>query len=169
MTLVSDGERGIALAKGDWEDEFTGPPSNSDRRSSTTTPNSFNKDTKKPSVKYSIKDYKNMKQTGVKPSPKPMAADAERRPGHTRNTSGVSMDSPMSRMPSLEGHAPEVKQNGASFSSNSIKVEPGSRDDRLVSAFGCYILCLQVPQIERPPIRSDRRAIQVSFEHQWWH
>ncbi|RDL33975.1 Uncharacterized protein BP5553_08343 [Venustampulla echinocandica] len=129
MTLVSDGERGIALAKGDWEDEFAGPPSNSDRRSSTTTPNSFNKDSKKPSVKYSIKDYKNMKQTGVKPSPKPMAADAERRPGHTRNISGVSMDSPMSRMPSLEGPAPEVKQNGASFSVSSVK-ETGSQDER---------------------------------------
>ncbi|KAH8657121.1 hypothetical protein BGZ60DRAFT_434770 [Tricladium varicosporioides] len=134
MTLVADGDRGIALAKGDWEDEYSGPPATSaDARSSTTTPNPFNKDTKKPSVKYSIKDYKNMKQTGVKPSPRSVA-EAERKPGHTRNTSAMSLDTPMSRVSSMEGPTPtsEKRTNGVAASNNSVNVERFPRkEDRL--------------------------------------
>lgn len=110
MTLVSDGERGIAMAKGNWEDEYTGPP-NASVHSNAATPNSV-RDAKKPSVKYSIKDYKNMKQTGVKPSPKPVAADAERKSGHSRNISNMSLDTPMARASSSEGFGTGAKQNG---------------------------------------------------------
>lgn len=116
MTLITDGDRGIANAKGNWEEEYAAPPSAS-VRSSTGTPNPFGsgreKDPKKASVKYSIKDYKNMKQTGVKPSPRPAAADAERKPGHSRNTSNVSLGTPMARGPSSEGPVLETKPNGA--------------------------------------------------------
>jgi hypothetical protein len=123
MTLVTDGDRGIANAKGNWEEEYAAPPSAS-VRSSTGTPNPFNKDKdlKKASVKYSIKDYKNMKQTGVKPSPRPVAADAERKLGHSRNISNMSLDTPMPRGPSSEGPVPEVRQNGASGSGSAARV-----------------------------------------------
>ncbi|KAF4628665.1 hypothetical protein G7Y89_g9491 [Cudoniella acicularis] len=124
MTLVADGDRGIALAKGNWEDEYTGPPpTRGDARSSTTTPNPHNKDPKKPSVKYSIKDYKNMKQTGVRPSPRPAVADIERRPGHSRNTSAMSLDTPMSRVSSMEGPTSDPRANGATASVNSARIE----------------------------------------------
>ncbi|EPE27180.1 hypothetical protein GLAREA_03094 [Glarea lozoyensis ATCC 20868] len=131
MTLIADADRGTALAKGNWEDEFLGPTSASaDARSNTPTPNPFNKDAKKASVKYSIKDYKNMKQTGVKPSPKPLAADAERKISHSRNTSVLSTDTPMSRVPSMEGGLAGGKQNGVSSAVNSSRFEKGAREER---------------------------------------
>ena len=69
----------------------------------------------------SISDYKNLKEKGIRPSPRPVAADAERKMGHSRNTSAVTAGTPMSRMSSLEG---PVKQNGvkAAVTSNSEKM-----------------------------------------------
>ena len=121
MTMLWDGNRGVARADGDWQNQINGrSPASLAARSSTTTPNPA-RETKIPSKKISIADYKNMKKTGVKPSPRP-AVDAEAKPGHSRNTSAVSLGTPMSRLPSFEG-APEVKQNGASASVNSAKTE----------------------------------------------
>jgi hypothetical protein len=130
MTLIADADRGTALAKGNWEDEYAGPPSTSaDARSNTPTPNPFSKDAKKPSVKYSIKDYKNMKQTGVRPSPKPSANDGDRKLGNSWNTSITSIETPMSRVPSAEGGLGGGQSNGAG---NSDRAEKRARDDRLV-------------------------------------
>lgn len=134
MTLVSDGERGIAMARGNWEEEYAAPPTAS-VRSSIGTPNTAGKerDPKKAAVKYSLKDYKGMKETGVKPSPRPNAADAERKPGHSRNISNVSLGTPTASVPSLE----EPRQNGAS---GSARIEGSAREER-------YILSYYIPWI----------------------
>jgi hypothetical protein len=132
MTLLSNGDRGVGVARGDWEDDITGAnmetsPGSGGAGSNTTTPNPF-KDSKKPAVKMSIADYKNLKQSGIKPSPRPQVGtptpDPSRGPGHSRNTSAVSaVGTPMSRGPSFEG-APAVKQNGApSVSANLVRPE----------------------------------------------
>ncbi len=128
MTLLSNGDRGVGVARGDWEDDITGAnigasPGSGGARSNTTTPNPF-KDSKKPAVKMSIADYKNLKQSGIKPSPRPQVGtptpDPSRGPGYARNTSAVpAIGTPMSRRASLEG-APAVKQNGAP----SVSVKP---------------------------------------------
>lgn len=120
--MISDGDRGVAFAKGDWHDEiYNQSPGSADARSSTTTPNPA-KELKKVANKMSFSDYKNLKEKGIKPSPRPVVADAERKPGHSRNTSAVTAGTPMSRMSSLEGLV-QVKQNGASASVNSISAE----------------------------------------------
>ena len=138
MTLIADADRGTALAKGNWEDEYLGPSSTSaDVRSNTPTPNPFGKDAKKASVKYSIKDYKNMKQTGVRPSPKPLAADAERKVIHSKNTGVMSVDTPMSRVPSMEGGLAGTKTNGISSTGNISRAEKGTREDKWVT-FICH-------------------------------
>lgn len=129
MTFIQDGDRGMATARGNWEDEFSGPPSTSaDARSNTPTPNAL-RETKKASVKYSIKDYKSMKETGVKPSPKPLAADAERKPGQSK-THNLSISTPMSRVPSMEGGLAGVRQNGANSVGHVARAEKGPREDR---------------------------------------
>jgi hypothetical protein len=123
MTMISDGDRGVAAARGDWHDEiYNQSPGSADARSSTTTPNP-SQGLKKPAVKMSISDYKNLKEKGIRPSPKPVAADAERKMGHSRNTSAVTAGTPMSRMSSLEG---PVRQNGvsAAVTSNSVEKMP---------------------------------------------
>ena len=109
MTLISNGDRGVGASKGasDWEDEVYGKsPLSAAGHSSTSTPNPV-RDLKKPSQKISFGDYKNFKQTGVKPSPIPYTATPEQKakdaPGHSRNTSGVSAITPMGRVPSSEG------------------------------------------------------------------
>jgi hypothetical protein len=118
MTMISDGDRGVVFAKGDWHDEiYNQSPGSADARSSTTTPNPV-KELKKVANKMSFSDYKNLKEKGIKPSPKPVAADAERKPGQLRNTSAVTAGTPMSRMSSLDGPV-QVKQNGGSASINS--------------------------------------------------
>jgi hypothetical protein len=122
MTMISDGDRGVAAARGDWHDEIynqVASPGSADARSSTTTPNPA-KDLKKAAVKMSFSDYKNLKEKGIRPSPKPVAVDAERKPGHSRNTSAVTAGTPMSRMSSLEG---PVKQNGVRAAVNSVSAE----------------------------------------------
>jgi hypothetical protein len=122
MTMISDGDRGVAAARGDWHDEIynqVASPGSADARSSTTTPNPA-KDLKKAAVKMSFSDYKNLKEKGIRPSPKPVAVDADRKPGHSRNTSAVTAGTPMSRMSSLEG---PVKQNGVRAAVNSISAE----------------------------------------------
>ena len=129
MTLISNGDRGVGASKGasDWEDEIYGKsPLSTAGRSSTSTP----RDPKKPSQKISFGDYKNYKQTGIKPSPRPYTATPELKarqdaPGHTRNTSAVSASTPMSRLPSSEGgdHKPVVAQV------NSLRVENTSVSD----------------------------------------
>lgn len=118
MTLISNGDRGVGASKGasDWEDEvYAKSPLSAAGHSSTSTPNPM-RDTKKPSQKISFGDYKNYKQTGVKPSPRPLTATPEQKarhdaPGHSRNTSAVSAITPMGRMPSSEGgeHKPAAK------------------------------------------------------------
>ncbi|CAG8971075.1 hypothetical protein HYALB_00009675 [Hymenoscyphus albidus] len=134
MTLIQDGDRGIATARGNWEDEFAGPPSTSaDARSNTPTPNAL-RETKKASVKYSIKDYKSMKETGVKPSPKPLAADADRKPSQSKNL-GLSASTPMSRVSSMEGGLAGGKQNGANPVGRVARTEKGAREDRTSDIF----------------------------------
>jgi hypothetical protein len=125
MTMISDGDRGVASAKGDWHDEiYNQSPGSADARSSTTTPNPA-KELKKVANKMSFSDYKNLKEKGIKPSPRPVAADVERKTGHSRNTSAVTAGTPMSRMSSLEGPV-QVKQNGAGALVNSLSVEKTS-------------------------------------------
>ena len=109
MTLISNGDRGVGASKGasDWEDEVYGKsPLSATGHSSTSTPNPV-RDLKKPSQKISFGDYKNFKQTGVKPSPRPYTATPEQKardaPGHSRNTSAVSAITPMGRVTSSEG------------------------------------------------------------------
>ncbi|TVY68830.1 hypothetical protein LSUE1_G008845 [Lachnellula suecica] len=111
LTLVADGDCGIVMAKGNWEEEFAATAG-----SGTPTPDTSSKDkdkTRAPAVKYSIKDYKNMKQTGVRPSPRSTPNDVERKPGHSRNISNISLGTPMSRVESSEGQGSEGRQNGA--------------------------------------------------------
>jgi hypothetical protein len=116
MTMISEGSRGIADARGDWQDEINSrSPSVQAARSNTATPNPT-RESKVPLKKISIADYKNRK-AGIKTTPKPGAADDDR-PGHSRNASAVSVNTPMSRVPSLDGGA-EVKQNNASGNSLS--------------------------------------------------
>jgi len=123
MTMVPpdalDVERGVVSTRPMWESEPSAPVT--EPRSSTTTPNDSRVDLKKPAVKMSIADYKNMKVTGVKPPPRPAAAtpdsrvryDGPERPGHQRNASNVSESTPMARVSSLEGPG-EHRKNGAS-------------------------------------------------------
>ena len=106
MTLISNGDRGVGASKGasDWEDEIYGKsPLSATGQSSTSTP----RDPKKPSQKISFGDYKNFKQTGVKPLPRPNVATPEAKPrdvqGHSRNTSAVSGVPPMGPVPSPNG------------------------------------------------------------------
>ncbi|TAQ84309.1 hypothetical protein B7494_g7363 [Chlorociboria aeruginascens] len=112
MTLISHSDRGVGHVEGNWQESVyqISPPS-TDARSNTTTPNP-SRDSRKPAVKMSIADYKNLKQTGIKPSPKPPAGTPESRPrnnhpdrapGHSRNISSIATDTPMSRVPSFEG------------------------------------------------------------------
>lgn len=126
------------MAQGNWleEEEQNGrSPWSAGARSSTTTPNPF-KDSKKPALKMSIADYKNLKQSGVKPSPRPAtSATPETRPkmGHSRNTSAVSAGTPMAKVPSLEGG--EVRLNGVSAKLDLGKVEekaPGKQLEKWV-------------------------------------
>jgi hypothetical protein len=119
FTMISAGNRGVGVAVGasEWQDQINGKSPYSMVRSSTTTPNPT-RESRKPANKMSIADYKNMKQTGIKPSPKPVAADSVN-PGHSRNTSAVS-GAPMERVPSLEGGLGEVKQVSAGASFNSV-------------------------------------------------
>ena len=110
MTLISNGDRGVGASKGasDWEDEVYGrSPLSAAGHSTTSTPNPA-RDLKKPSQKISFGDYKNFKQTGVKPSPRPYTATPEQKtrqdaPGHSRNTSAVSAVTPMDLLPLSEG------------------------------------------------------------------
>lgn len=114
MTLISSGSRGVARTEGDWQARIEGrSPASIAARSSTTTPNPA-KEAKVASKKISIADYKNMKKTGVRPSPRPE--------GDAVGSSQVSTGTPMSRGGSFEG-APEVKVNGASVEFNSIRVD----------------------------------------------
>jgi len=111
MTMISEGSRGIADAKGDWQDEINSrSPSVQAMRSNTATPNPA-RESKVPLKKISIADYKNRK-AGIKTTPKPGAPEMGGS-GHSRNTSAVSVHTPMSRGPSFDG-APVVRQNGAS-------------------------------------------------------
>jgi hypothetical protein len=126
MTLISNGDRGVGASRGasDWEDEIYGKsPLSAAAHSSTSTPNPA-RDPKKPSQKISFGDYKNYKQTGVKPSPRPYTATPELRakqdaPGHSRNASAVSAITPMDRVPSAE----RGDHNLAIANLNTITVE----------------------------------------------
>lgn len=134
MTLVSDGIRGIGATTGwsDWEEQIypITPLSEADP-SCTSTPIPVKDLNKKRSQKISFGDYKNFKQTGVKPSPKPNPETSESRagqdigddkPGHSRNTSAVSGITYMDRGSSFEGG--DHKQSGAAIISvNSVTVE----------------------------------------------
>jgi hypothetical protein len=128
MTLVSNADRGVGYAHGNWEESSNAKsPLSAEAPSSTSTPNPA-KDSRKPAVKMSIADYKNLKTTGVKPSPRPISATPEPRSNsgapdhkstHSRNTSAVSASTPMARVPSFEEAA--VKQNGVGANSKVDK------------------------------------------------
>ncbi|KAK0106740.1 hypothetical protein ONS96_004358 [Cadophora gregata f. sp. sojae] len=72
MTMISESQRGVARAEGDWQARIeSGSPASLAARSSATTPSHANaRDLKIPSKKISIADYKSLK-TGAKPSPRP--------------------------------------------------------------------------------------------------
>jgi hypothetical protein len=57
MTLVSNGSRGVAWVKGDWQEEFGATSPYSGARSGTATPQS-ERDPSKPRIKMSFADYK---------------------------------------------------------------------------------------------------------------
>lgn len=72
MTMISESQRGVARAEGDWQARIESrSPASLAARSSTTTP-SHAKEMKIPSKKISIADYKNFKLTGAKPPPRAM-------------------------------------------------------------------------------------------------
>lgn len=120
MTLISNGDRGVGHTTGNWQEGTSlSPPLSAGAQSNTSTPNA-QRDPKKPSVKMSIADYKNLKTTGVKPPPRPSTSTpgsnqksdvADHKPGHTRNISSASNDTPIGSVASLEGRP---KPNGAS-------------------------------------------------------
>jgi hypothetical protein len=126
MTLISSGDRGVGHTAANWQDDMnSSPPLSAGAQSSSGTPNA-NRDPKKPAVKISIADYKNRKTTGVKGLPGPASATpeskrgpdaSEYRAGHARNTSSTSIDTPMARVPSLEG---DYKRNGVD---STVKTE----------------------------------------------
>lgn len=131
LTLLSSADRGICLAQGNCDDETTkaGSPISTGSQTGTSTPHAV-RDGKSAKVKLSIADYKNFKTTGVKPAPRPSTAtpDAKvpsdtpnRKSIHTRNTSAVSIDIPMSRVPSFEGG--DNRPNGTSISFNDSRPE----------------------------------------------
>lgn len=112
MTMISDGCRGIADAKGDWQAEINSrSPSVQAMRSNTTTPNA-GREAKGPLKKISFGQYKN-KKAGITTTPQPGAVE-DGKPAHSRNTSDVSVSTPMKRVPSFEGSA-DARQNGASL------------------------------------------------------
>jgi hypothetical protein len=122
MTLISNGDRGVGYTQGGWEDELSNARSPSaGALSSTSTPNpNMAKDSGKPAVKMSYADYQKFKTTGVKPplrpatatpEPRPRSETIDRKPTHSRNLSGVSVNTPaMARVPSFEGG--DNRQNG---------------------------------------------------------
>jgi hypothetical protein len=61
MTLVSNGSRGVAWVKGDWQEEIGVMSPYSGARSGTATPQS-ERDPSKPRIKMSLADYKNGKR-----------------------------------------------------------------------------------------------------------
>lgn len=145
MTLVSNGDRGVGCAQGNWEDETSNARSPSTGAlSSTSTPNQslVAKDLGKPAVKLSFADYQKFKTTGVKPSPRPASTTPESRPRgdmvdrksmHSRNTSAVSHNTPaMARVPSFEGDKP----NGLGIVSGSgVRERAHSREERSVAPY----------------------------------
>ena len=135
MTLISNGDRGVGASKGasDWEDEVYGKsPLSAAGHSSTSTPNAV-RDLKKPSQKISFGDYKNYKQTGVKPSPRPYTATPEQKarqdaPAHSRNTSTVSAITPMGRISSSDGG--DIKSVAAKVNSFTAEKAPAKDNER---------------------------------------
>lgn len=67
MTLITHGDRGVGLARGNWEDEINAlsPPQSQGLHSNATTPNPR----KEAKVKLSISDYKKVRN-GEMPMPK---------------------------------------------------------------------------------------------------
>lgn len=118
MTMISEGSRGIADAKGNWQDEINSrSPSIQAMRSNTATPNP-SRESKGPLKKISIADYKNRQKTGIKTTPQSGSAPDNKRPINSRTTSQILAGAPMSRGPSFESNL-EMKSNGASFTSAS--------------------------------------------------
>jgi hypothetical protein len=115
VTLISTGDRGVGHTAANWQDDTnSSPPLSAGAQSSSGTP-STHRDPKKPAVKISLSDYKNKKTTGMKspietPEAKISSNAAKYNPGHARNTSSTSIDTPMARIPSLLG---ENKRNGS--------------------------------------------------------
>jgi hypothetical protein len=143
MTLISNGDRGVGASKGasDWEEEVYGKsPLSAAGHSSTSTPNPV-RDPKKPSQKISFGDYKNYKQTGVKPSPRPCTATPEQKttqdaPGHARNTGAVSATTPMGRVLSSDGG----DRKSVVAKVNSTTVEKASIKDHERLVLLCYYI-----------------------------
>lgn len=139
MTLISNGDRGVGCAQGNWEEAINArSPQSAELPSSASTPKSA-RDPKKPAVKMSIADYKKQKATGARPSPRPAAATPETRPKqdakdmqhtHSRNTSNISITTPMARIPSFEGGNKRPNGAGASFKNDKLPQNTSGKEDR---------------------------------------
>ncbi|KAM3078106.1 hypothetical protein ACMFMF_004517 [Clarireedia jacksonii] len=118
MTLLSDTDRELQIPQGDWQEDTTESPSNSaGMGSSLGTPQ---RDPSKP--KMSMADYKNLKQSGIRPPPRhPTSTPESSRPqGHARTSSNISNATPMARVPSFEGPLNgEIHRNGGPVQSAS--------------------------------------------------
>jgi hypothetical protein len=152
VTLISNADRGVGYAQGNWDEAINAKsPSNGDLPSSTSTPNPARDSRKVPAVKMSIADYKNLKTTGTKPSPRPAAGTPESRPRndahdrnhtHSRNTSNVSVNTPMARGPSFEGGDHRPNGVGASIKNTRIQqISPRSED---MYVWELFCRCLSV-------------------------
>lgn len=138
MTLISNADRGVGYAHGNWEETINAKsPLSAEAPSSTSTPNPP-RDSRKPAVKMSIADYKNLKSTGVKPSPRPSAGTPESRPGadtaersltHSRNTSAVSVNTPMARVLSFEGGDQRQKVASSALKNDKVQLSNVSKTD----------------------------------------
>ncbi|PQE09845.1 hypothetical protein CJF30_00010342 [Rutstroemia sp. NJR-2017a BBW] len=82
--------------------------------------------------KMSMADYKNLKQSGIRPHPRHPASTPEpgRPHGHARSSSNISNATPMARAPSFEGPLNgELQRNGGPVQSASKADYHGMRGD----------------------------------------
>ena len=105
MTLISDGSRGIGETRANWFDELNNSPpaSVSGILSSKSTP--MRRD---PSKKMTIADYKNLKTTGAKPSPRPAASTStpenKQEPAHAKDNSIAAVKNKETKPVGVEKH-----------------------------------------------------------------
>ncbi|KAJ5032965.1 uncharacterized protein L3040_009551 [Drepanopeziza brunnea f. sp. 'multigermtubi'] len=152
MTMISSSRRGVARTEGDWQARIESQsPAALQALSNTATP-SHTKD-QKVYKKFSLRDYANAKKNGTKlPSPPTTAGDTK--VGHATYVSASTSSTPMSRLPSFESGAPEVKLNGvAAPLVNSHNLEkPGPKGNAN----------LAVPSSNRPDTKTNAPATNAS-------